>query len=267
MAGQMFGFTGAGVSPGIGSTVETVEDEICWGERTQRRLQSFQIAGAARDAGNSPTTVLRPGLLMGMVTATKQLKQYDPTATDGTEVVLGVIMQAWRVTDFGGSDQDLFVSILVGGPVKASHLINLDILARAQMSNHFIFDDAVGSYAPYKWQQVYAKTADYTVVAADNGKLFTTKGAGGAVNFTLPAPSASLKGFNVGFMSEADQNMTITSGTADTLVCFNDLAADSVAVSTAGGKIGAMFEVVLNSDGTKWLVIPHLSGHTLTVAT
>lgn len=40
---------------------------------------------------------------------------------------------------------------------------------------------------------VQAKTADYTVTVADNGKLFTNAGASGAVTFALPAATVGLR--------------------------------------------------------------------------
>lgn len=101
---------------------------------------------------------------------------------------------------------------------------------------------------------VTAKTADYTVVAGDNNKVFTTRGAGGAVNFTLPALSAVHAGWSCTFFNEADQNMTVTAADVDTMVVVNDLAADSIAYSTASEKIGATCKVTVNDNASKWLV-------------
>ena len=46
--------------------------------------------------------------------------------------------------------------------------------------------------------------------------------------------------------------MTITADTADTMVTFNDDAADSVAFSTSSEKVGGAAFVF--SDGSKWMV-------------
>jgi len=111
---------------------------------------------------------------------------------------------------------------------------------------------------------VVAKTAAYTVApAADNGKVFTTKGATASVTFTLPAPADANAGTRVEFVAGADQVM-IVSGTANKMVTFNDLDADGVTFSTAGEKIGA--HVVAISDGEYWFV-SKLGAHTMTVAT
>jgi hypothetical protein len=102
---------------------------------------------------------------------------------------------------------------------------------------------------------VVAKTSDYTVLATDMSKIFTTRGAAGAVNFTLPA-AAAVEAFDwVMFYNVANQNMTVT-GTAGELIAFNDAAANSVALSTASEKIGGAFLCI--SDGTSWLVLPFL---------
>lgn len=110
-----------------------------------------------------------------------------------------------------------------------------------------------------------AKTADYTVTAADSGTIFHTTGATAAVNFTLPAISTGP--FYFLFIAGADQNLTVTAETADTAVTYNDLTADSVAFSTASEKIGGAIEVYC--DGTTLFVLgrPATIYQTITIAT
>lgn len=95
-----------------------------------------------------------------------------------------------------------------------------------------------------------SKAAAYTVKAIDSGTVFDTTGATGAVTFTLP-PVAAATGCVFMFVNTVDQNMTVTSDPVDKLVYDNDAAADSLAASTSGHKIGAALLVV--SDGTNWL--------------
>jgi len=92
--------------------------------------------------------------------------------------------------------------------------------------------------------RVVAKTADYTVLESDHGTLFTTEGAASTVNFTLPATADLPTGWTAEFFSVAAGAMTVTAGTADTLVVFNDAAADSIAFSTTSEIIGAHIKVV-----------------------
>lgn len=87
--------------------------------RSQRRT----IDSDARDAQNSPTTVLRSGLLMGLVTATGKLKEYDPDAIDGTESVYGVLEHEVRLTDESDVATDRWTTIVVGATVKPAGLL------------------------------------------------------------------------------------------------------------------------------------------------
>lgn len=107
---------------------------------------------------------------------------------------------------------------------------------------------------------VTAKTTDYTLTAADSGGMFTTTGAAGAVNFTLPAVATST-GYEYTFINTVDQNMTITAP-ANTLVAFNNVTATSIAFSTVGEKVGAAVRVVC--DGAKWIAQVMLAAETQT---
>jgi hypothetical protein len=61
------------------------------------------------------------------------------------------------------------------------------------------------------------------------------------------------------------QNLKFTSGTADTMISFNDATADSVGFETANELIGGHLEVI--GDGTGWLVIASAFGLGLTAQT
>ena len=113
--------------------------------------------------------------------------------------------------------------------------------------------------------KVTAKTASYSLTAADSGGLFTTTGASGAVTFTLPAVSDN-SGLNYWIFNTVDQNIIIT-GPTDTLVVKNDAAADSLTHSTSNEKIGQSFFIV--GDDSKWLVfnIAFAAATTATIAT
>lgn len=116
------------------------------------------------------------------------------------------------------------------------------------------------------YPRVVAKTAAYTVEPEETGTIFTTTGATAAVTFTLPAISDGP--FHFLFIAGADFAMTVAAATVDTAVSFNDLAADSVAVSTASEIIGGAIEVIC--DGTTLFILgrPSMShAQTITVAT
>lgn len=238
---------------GLGTARETYENAFGWGRKESGLITGFVIDGSARDAGSANTAVLRPGLVLGALSATSKLKEYSGTATDGTQVAVAVLLEELRMTDLiTGSNSDKLFGCLVGGPVQASKLYGLDQKARADMWGRFVFDDDYAGNSS-GWRDVVAKTADYTVVAGDNNRIFTNQGAAGAVVFTLPAIA---KGLRFRFYAEASQNVTITAATADTMVTFNDAAADSIALSTANKIIGGGWEIYANANASKWLVFP-----------
>ena len=108
-----------------------------------------------------------------------------------------------------------------------------------------------------------AKTANYTIVSGDNGKLFTNLGAAGTVIFTLPA--LAVGPFKFGFLVVADFTVQISSAEGANIVAFNNASANSLAFSTGGAKIGGHLEFFSNADGTKWYVKVR-STNTITVA-
>ena len=116
--------------------------------------------------------------------------------------------------------------------------------------------------------RVVPKTSAYTVNPSVDraGTIFTTRGAAGAVTFTLPSISAGqLVGYFVDFLNLVDQNMTIAAPVADTLVAVNDVAADSVVYSTSSQKIGALARALW--DGSQWIVVNLSTANALTVTT
>lgn len=99
---------------------------------------------------------------------------------------------------------------------------------------------------------IKVKTASYTVLLEESGTCFMTTGAAGAVTFTLPKASEAT-GAIYFFVVGADNNMIVTcpSGEMDSMVVFNDIAADSAAYQTTSKKAGNGLTLI--SDGTGWL--------------
>lgn len=268
------GMGGWGV-PGIGPEQQTYESELLWGADHARNAVLWKnavFAGTTRDAGNTPTTHLRPGLLCGVVTADGKHKQWDPAATDGTQNLQAILDIELRAQDYNAINQDrVFRALVSRAPLKARRLLIAGVslvghadeyLARRQLAaaGHILDDDPC-NYLSGLNRRTAAKTQDYTVLASDNGTYFTTRGAAGAVNFTTPALK---RGLEFEFFNEAGQNMTITAATPDTLVVFNDLAADSIAFSTASELIGAKVKIRANDNATRWLVEVNLGSETQT---
>ena len=243
-----------GGGSGTGALQSTAQASVLVGRVDVATPGTVPMSSAAVDAGSTPTTYLRAGLLLGKITSSGLYKAYDPASTDGSQVAVCVLAQEMSMLSSAGTAEVKDAHVALTGVLRASVLVNVDNMARRQLiaSGKFLFDDEITGRLAFGGvpQSEVAKTADYTVVAADAGTLFTTLGASGAVNFTLPALAAGLGPFE--FLCLADQNMTVTSAEGDNIVTDNDLSADSIAFSTASHKIGGHIQIWANGPGTKW---------------
>ena len=258
----MSSFGGYGV-PGTGAIQETTPREIFWGGDRAKGLvvtQNGHYSGAIRDAGNSPTTVIRPGLLVGALTSGGKLEEWDGDAADGTENIAGVVAEEFRATDFDGNNSDRALDVVVRAPLKASQLLiqgtaltsHVDeFLARRQL--HAMgcqLDDDPQGYKAGAAHRYSAKAASYTVVEADNGTTFVAHTAD--ATFTLPTIHAGLE---YEFVRLDDFELAVASAEGDNMIGGNDASGDSITFTTAGEQIGARVKVVsIYANGTlKWL--------------
>lgn len=216
------------------------------------------ISGSSVDTGNTPTFELRAGLLLGQQISTGKYLQYSPTASDGTEVATAILIEGLRMLDFSGTAVDRFYAVLVGGPVQASKIFNLDLQARQQMDK-FIFDDIFGIPGNhwFQYKRFQTKTANYTIVANDNFSHFDNTGAAGEVDLTLPAIA---NGYAFTLRATASQTFKFISNEGSNVV-GTTATQSSVSVAAIGGGI----TVYSNAAGTKWLV-DNTSSSTQTVS-
>lgn len=247
----------SGALPGITAVATTTENTVVWGGAKSPLLEfdNFPIDSSAVDSGSTPTTILRPGLVLGKVTSSGRLVQYSATATDGSQVPFGVLVRGLSMLDLNGVVENKFGKVMVAGGVKGGSLYGLDQYARRMMvqCGKFVFDDDTQGQAGFGGLAFgeLAKTANYTVVAADNNRLFTTSGAAGAVTFTLPAIAA---GYAFEFLAIANQNMAVTSAEGSNIVWDNNASASTLTFSTASHIIGGHLFFYTNAAGTKWYV-------------
>ena len=263
-----------GSLPGTKSLLQTTEGTLWWGSQYMVLFANNKlIDSTAVDAGSTPTTFLRPGLILAKKTSDSMLYAWNHDATDGTELIYGVLLDGINMLDREGTAEDKMARVMVAGPVIASSLLiegtaftssTKEQAARRQMAPRFRFDDDLTDNltAQVIAKHLVSKTGDYTVVEADNGKLFDTTGAAGAVIFTLPAIQA---GLCFEFLNTVDQNMTVQRAGSDTMIAKNNASAVSVAFSSASNKIGARVQVSSNPAATKWLV-NEMSTCTITVS-
>ena len=265
-------------NPGMGQTVEEVQSPygLKWGKPFNVQYKQVRIDGAARDAGNvGYEDVLRPGLLLGQIFSSGKVKQWDPTATDGSHRICGVLYRAMKVT-LSGVNTDRMYAMVVGGSVPAKGLAvasssdwGIDGHAeeyniRSQMTPAFQFPDDPLGFLTNDLKAILILAASTTLSEAHMGSHIIVRGAAGAVTLTLPATPK--KGMRFRVTNVSAQNLILAAGTADTMVALNDLTADSVSLQTAGELIGGTFEVV--GDGTGWVVVPSLwETQTQTIAT
>lgn len=113
--------------------------------------------------------------------------------------------------------------------------------------------DADGIIRNLSWSpRISIKTASFTALTRETGTFFTVVGSTAAVVATLPV-LVSGTSWIYEFFNGTDQNLTVTAGTADTAITFNDLAADSVAFSTSSEKIGG--QITAFTDGTNLFIV------------
>lgn len=267
----MSGGLGGWSIPGTGAGFETFESEILWGADQARSSviwQGARISGASRDAGSSPTTLLRPGLLMGKLDASGKFEEWDADASDGTQNVAGILDIEMKATDYGGVDTDrVFRMMVARGEVKARKLFIQglafighadEMLARQQLAGGgFVFDDDPmgyligGSLAGASRSATVTGTTDALTAAESGTTLFYNNAA--SVTVTLPTlkPGLSFK-----LIRTADEEFIVASAEGDNIIAGNDLSADSVTFTTAGEHIGATINVQAIYMGTtlKWRI-------------
>jgi hypothetical protein len=254
----------SGNAPGFQAQVEAQETEVLWSGRRGQDLaatKKITLISSAADSGNSPTSTLRGGNVLGIVDASGKANTYSPDANDGRQIAVGILEQNQDML-VSGLATDRFTQMLVHGLVRDGELINLDARAKQQLGQRMMFDREVSPQAGTLMHPrgIYRKSANYTVLAADSGLLFL---ATAAVTFTLPTKE---NGLAFRFAQTADANLVI-SGSAD-IIAKGNAAANSVTFSTASEKIGSHVLVECLYVGTstlKWLVT-NLGATTPTVA-
>ncbi len=254
----------SGNAPGFVAEVEAQETNVLWVGRhgqDQAATRKITLLSSTTDGGNTPTSTLRGGNVLAIADATGKATLYDPDATDGSQIAVGILEKHQSML-VDGTAADRFTQMLVHGLVKEGELLGLDARARQQLGMRCTFDREVSPQAGVLMHPrgIYRKGANYTFVAGDNGLLFL---ATAAATFTLPTKE---NGLAFRFAQTADANLVIQ-GSAD-LIHKGNAAANTVTFSTASEKIGSHVLVeclYTNTSTLKWLVT-NLGGTTATVA-
>ncbi len=250
--------------PGVRAIRSTTETNLIWGGDDNKAavlMVQAQMESALVDAGVSPTSDIGAGLLLGSQTTGGQHIQWIPTATDGSELLRGVLAFDFSTLDEDAVTEDHFMPMIVRAPLMAVNLTiegaafvghtNEFLARRTLQSMGCVLDDDIGGYLAGAATRYQNKTADYTVVAADNGTIFTS--STNDTDYTLPT---LVPGLTFDFVQTANQELTVLSaGSLDDIIGANDAALDQVQFTTTGEQIGARmcFESVYVGSTLKWL--------------
>ena len=119
---------------GLGSTVSADPSEIRFTDHGRESTVAIVLDSTAEDADNTPTTTLRKGLVLGKVTATGKYKEYDPSASDGTETARVILDDEVNLLDESGTAADTEGLGGFRGDFIADQLIGLDAGAKADLT-------------------------------------------------------------------------------------------------------------------------------------
>lgn len=200
-----------------------------WGDK--------RISGAARDAGHSTTTILRPGLLMGVITATKMWKEWNPAGTDGSQWIRGVLMNAVNTQRAGANQNRLVGRVAQFGDFKGAQLLipgesTYGIVGKD--SEFLVRDGLIGQFRLDDFQANQIRTciitADTTLDYTYHGAMITNLGATASVALTLPTPRP---GFRLRFLTAAAYTMVLGSSASNEFVPQSGTPATSITLSAS----------------------------------
>ena len=131
-----------GYRPSAGVSPETSDTPSSFLKSDHTIEVPITISSAARDSGNTPTTTLRPGLVLGRLNSSGKFKEYNNSRGDGTETAVCILRHQVKVVDSDGNACDAQAVGVIHGYVDASKLIGLDANARTDLDN-ILFDDEI----------------------------------------------------------------------------------------------------------------------------
>jgi len=244
--------------PGVRASRDSVETNLIWGGDDNKAAvltMGTQYDSTILDASASPTTSIRAGLLVGESTATSQMTEWVSTATDGSQMLRGVVPLGFSTLDEDGTPEDQFLPMIIRAPLMASNLLIQgaafvghadEFLARNILHGMgcILDDDPQGYLAGASWrQEIFTGTTTKTLTSADNYTRYLFHSA--ATNFVLPTVVAGLK---FRFFASEDFELSISSPTS-VFVTGNDATGDGITWTTDGEQIGLHVEVeAINMD-------------------
>ena len=224
--------------PGMGSELSNYTGEIIWGGNEREVLYGQGLIDGATRFGTS--TVLRPGLLLGKVTATSKLKQWDPEATDGTQQIAAILEADLKMVDLAAVNTDIFFRTIRKAPLQAASLFIEDAamvgsvnewLARRQLATlGCLFDD--GKSGLTEDSQVILD-ANTTLTSAHYNKTIVVTGAR-----TITVPATAVAGVEFA-VNATGGTTTFATGVTGTLATGQSVTIKGI-VTGAGTRAWAV---------------------------
>lgn len=100
-------------TPGVQTDVTATPRKVRVGVHGSDTDLDITLDATAVDAGNTPTTTLRKGLAIGLLTASGKAVHYSPAESDGSETGVGLLADEVDMTD-GSADGQTAVEQLNG---------------------------------------------------------------------------------------------------------------------------------------------------------
>ena len=232
--------------------------------RGQDRVDSTADDAGNVDGSNDYSHILRTGLILGQVTATRRWKEWNPTATDGSNVVRGVLNKGIDMHNQNGvREEKVAQQILSSGYVIPERLIvpgaqdrgldqtvsgiSYEILLATQLeAAGFVLGPQTDyTFGPF----VRTNTANRTLSINEHDNIQVNNGAGGSIALTLPAPTL---GCRFPFLATESNDMVITAGTSGDIQVAGSTYATAT-IDTIGEK--AILEGHLIGSSVKWLLV------------
>lgn len=203
-----FSFQGHQLTGGMHDDRFTDEATILWGREQHAQYWQAILDKDTVDTGYEATgdTRLRTGLALGVQTATNQFIHWNPYATDGSQYLMGFLLDEIDMGWIGGTTKERVHAIVLAGNVKADQVVipgeadrgisgkDYEWLLREQCHGRFLFDDDLGRTQVKKEYTIAAATTALTVTTAMNKTHFVTDTALAAdCTLTLPVPKPGLE--------------------------------------------------------------------------
>ena len=259
--------------PGVRSSRDSVETSLIWGgddNKVAVLTMGTQYDSTILDASATPTTSIRAGLLVGESTATSQMTEWVSTASDGSEMLRGIVPLQFSTLDEDGTAEDQFLPMIIRAPLHATSLLIQgaafvghadEFIARHNLHGMgcILDDDPQGYLAGSSWRQKI-HTGDKTLTSVDNYTRYLCHSAD--ADFTLPAVQNGLK-FRF-FMSE-EFELQISSATA-VFVTVNGATGSGITYTTATEQIGVNLEVegvnidIAGTNTPSWIMTRFVTG-------